>query len=237
MLDKNKSPFIVGVLNPKYFGEELDYLINNQPDIIEYRADLCDDINIEKISDQLKKISAELPGNPILFTLRDKSEGGKFNGSNAQRNEIYSAAMEFATAIDIESSLAGENDGIIKNAQAKKVTVVLSYHNFEKTPEKSELEKIIRKCFDNGADIAKIAAMCETKDEAEQLISLTAKHKNIAVVGMGKYGKVTRITAPAFGSVLTYAFTDNKESPVPGQLTVTELKEAWELAGIKNNDE
>jgi len=232
MLDKNKSPFIVGVLNPKYFDKELDYLINNLPDIIEYRADLCDIIEINAISVQLKKISAELSDMPILFTLRDKSEGGNFFGSNEQRNEIYSAAMEFAAAIDIESSLAFSACEVIKNAHAKGITVVLSYHNFEKTPRKSELEEIIKKCFDNGADITKIATMCETKNEAEQLISLTAKYENIAAVGMGKYGKVTRITAPAFGSVLTYAFTDNKESPVPGQLTVEKLKKAWELAGV-----
>ena len=236
MIDIEKSPFIVGVLNPKYFDKELDYLIEHQPDIVEYRADLADDLDVFLFKEDLIEINKKL-NLPILFTLRDKSEGGKFAGSNAQRNEIYSAAMEFAAAIDIESSLAGENDEIIKTAHAKGIAVVLSYHNFEKTPEKSELEEIIKKCFDNGADIAKIAAMCETKNEAEQLISLTVKHKNIAVVGMGKYGKVTRITAPAFGSVLTYAFTDNKESPVPGQLTVKELKEAWELAGIKNNDE
>jgi len=236
MLDKNKSPFIVGVLNPKYFDKELDYLINNQPDIIEYRADLADELDVFLLKEDLIEINKKL-NLPILFTLRDRSEGGKFAGSNVQRNEIYSAILELVNAIDIESSLAESVKEIIEIARTKNITIVLSYHNFEKTPEKSELEKIIKKCFDNGADIAKIAAMCETEREAEQLISLTVKHKNIAVVGMGKYGKVTRITAPAFGSVLTYAFTDNKESPVPGQLTVKELKEAWELAGIKNNDE
>ncbi|RLD07969.1 MAG: type I 3-dehydroquinate dehydratase [Chlamydiae bacterium] len=231
MLDINKSPFIVGVLNPKYFDKELEYLIEHQPDIIEYRADLADDLDVFLLKEDLIEINKKL-NFPILFTLRDKSEGGKFAGSNAQRNEIYSAILELVDAIDIESLLAQFAYEIIKTAHAKGITVVLSYHNFEKTPGKSELETIIKKCFDNGADIAKIATMCETKNEAEQLISLTIKYENIAVVGMGKYGKITRITAPAFGSVLTYAFTDNKESPVPGQLTVEELKKAWELAGI-----
>jgi len=52
---------------------------------------------------------------------------------------------------------------------------------------------------------------------------------------MGKYGRITRITAPVFGSVFTYAFTDDKNSAVPGQLTVEGLKTAWKLAGIRVN--
>ena len=234
MLDINKSPFIVGVLNPKYFDDELIYLKNNSPDIIEYRADLNDVINSDIIKSHFKKMSCEL-ALPLLFTLRDKSEGGSFSGTGEQRNEIYSQALEFVDAIDIESSLAKPACGIIKSARLRNILVVLSYHNFDKTPEKFSLEKITDSCFELGADMAKIATMCDSKEEAQQLISLTLKYNNIAVVGMGKHGRITRITAPAFGSVFTYAFTDNKKSIIPGQLTVEELRMAWELAGIKVN--
>ena len=234
MLDIKKSPFIVGVLNPKYFDDELIYLKKNLPGIIEYRADLNDVINIDIIKSHLKIISGEL-ALPLLFTLRDKSEGGSFLGTDEQRHEIYSRALEFVDAIDIESSLAEPACEIIKSAISKNILVILSYHNFDKTPENISLKKIIDSCFERGADITKIATMCDTKEEAEQLISLTLKYNNIAVVGMGKYGRVTRITAPSFGSVFTYAFTDNKKSLIPGQLTVEELKMAWELAGIIGN--
>jgi len=232
MLNIKKSPFIVGVLNPKYFDDELIYLKKNSPDIIEYRADLNDDI--DAIKSHLKILSAE-PALPLLFTLRDKSEGGSFSGTDEQRNEIYSWALDFVDAIDIESSLAKPACEIIKSARLRNILVVLSYHNFDKTPENILLEKIIHECFEQKADIAKIATMCDSKEEAEQLISMAIKYSNIAAVGMGKYGRVTRITAPSFGSVFTYAFTDNKESLIPGQLTVEELRTAWELAGIKVN--
>ncbi len=234
MLNINKAPFIVGVLNPKSFDDEINYLIYNQPDIIEYRADLNDVINVDIIKSHLKKISGELTL-PLLFTLRDKSEGGNFYGTDEQRNIIYSEILDLVDAIDIESSLAESSNNVIKTAHSKNIKVVLSYHNFEKTPELSSLYKIVDKCFERGADIAKIATMCKTKKEAEQLISLTVKHDNIAAVGMGKYGRLTRISAPASGSILTYAFTDSKDSPVPGQFTIEELKSAWKSAGIIRN--
>jgi len=234
MLNINKAPFIVGVLNPKFFDNEINYLINNQPDVVEYRADLNDVINIDTIKTHLKKISGEL-ALPLLFTLRDKSEGGNFSGTDEQRNIIYYETLDFVDAIDIESSLAEFSNNVIKTAHSKNIKVVLSYHNFEKTPELSSLYKTVDKCFDGGADITKIATMCETKEEAEQLISLTVKYNNIATVGMGKYGPLTRISAPTLGSILTYAFTDSKEIPVPGQFTIGELKTAWKSAGIRVN--
>ena len=231
MLNINKSPFIVGVINPKIIDDELNYIQKNQPDVVEYRADLNDVINVDIIKSHLKKISAELPL-PLLFTLRDKCEGGNFYGTDEQRNKIYSEILDLVDAIDIESSLAESSNNVIKTAHTKNIKVVLSYHDFEKTPELSSLYKIVDKCFERGADIAKIATMCETEKEAEQLISLTVKYDNIAAVGMGKYGRLTRISAPASGSILTYAFTDSKDSPVPGQFTIEELKTAWKSAGI-----
>jgi 3-dehydroquinate dehydratase-1 len=172
---------------------------------------------------------------PLLFTLRDKSEGGSFSGTDEQRNKIYSETLDFVDAIDIEASLAESSNNVIQTAHSKNIKVVLSYHNFEKTPELPSLCKTVDKCFEGGADIAKIATMCETKEEAEQLISLTVKYNNIATVGMGKYGPLTRTSAPAFGSILTYAFTDSKDSPVPRQFTIEELKTAWKSAGIRVN--
>ena len=234
MIDINKSPFIVGVINPRIIDDELNYIQKNAPDIVEYRADLNDVIDIDIIKSHLKKISSELTL-PLLFTLRDKSEGGNFYGTDEQRNKIYSEILDLVNAIDIESSLAESLNNVIQTAHSKNIKVVLSYHNFEKTPELSSLCKIVDKCFDRGADIAKIATMCKTKKEAEQLLSLNVKYNNIAAVGMGKYGRLTRISAPASGSILTYAFTDSKDSPVPGQFTIEELKSAWKSAGIKVN--
>ena len=234
MIDIKKAPFIVGVINPKIIDDELNYIQKNAPDIIEYRADLNGIINIDIIKTHLKKISSKL-ALPLLFTLRDKSEGGNFSGTNEKRNKIYSKALDFVDAIDIESSFAESSNNVIQTAHTKNIKVVLSYHNFEKTPELSSLYKSVDKCFDRGADIAKIATMCETKEEAEQLISLAVKYNNIAAVGMGKYGPLTRISAPASGSILTYAFTDSKDCPVPGQFTIEELKTAWKSAGIKVN--
>ena len=231
MLNISKAPFIVGVLNPKHFDDDLTYLSNHQPHIIEYRADFANYSDISSIKNHLTVIREKI-NLPILFTLRDKTERGNFSGSNLQKNNIFLSVINLIDAIDLEAALAGDNSEIIAIAKEKNLTVILSYHNFDKTPDLSALEIVINNSFDAGADISKIATLCDQKNDALRLLSLPVKFQNIATVGMGKYGPLTRVAAPALGSLLAYAFTDNSSALIPGQLTVEQLKLVWKLIGI-----
>jgi 3-dehydroquinate dehydratase-1 len=46
---------------------------------------------------------------------------------------------------------------------------------------------------------------------------------------MGKLGKHTRVIAPFYGSVLTYASIEDTMSAAPGQLPVNDVKKIMEL--------
>jgi 3-dehydroquinate dehydratase len=46
---------------------------------------------------------------------------------------------------------------------------------------------------------------------------------------MGRLGKHTRVIAPFYGSVLTYAAVDSEVSAAPGQFQVDEIKKILEL--------
>ncbi len=232
MIDLRKAPFLVGVVSPRTLEDDLNCLLKDAPDMIEYRADLGDTLNESRVVLHLEGIREVLPF-PILFTLRDKSEGGCFDGNDSLRASLYRAALPHVAAIDIETSNAGSLESIRTEAQLGDATLILSYHNFSETPPDALLEDVVDRALSLGADIAKIATMCATPEDAHRLLSVPLRHesKGIAVVGMGAYGRVTRIAAPAFGSLLGYAFTGTSDMPVPGQLTVTELREAWRLAG------
>jgi len=51
----------------------------------------------------------------------------------------------------------------------------------------------------------------------------------VCTIAMGKLGKHTRVIAPFYGSVLTYASVESTMSAAPGQLPVDELKKVMEL--------
>jgi len=212
---------LVACLNPQSLDEDLRYLSEHEPDIVEYRADLIQDHR--GIISQLK-ILGEKVNSPILFTLRDRMEGGNFSGGDLKRVSMYNSALPFVDAIDLEIM----NCHCLEELEDKSCkTIILSFHDFEKTPLLSDLDIVIKKAAEAKADIIKIAAFCGSEAEAERLLSLPEKYKNlrIAVVGMGPLGKEVRKSAPKFGSVLGYASTTS--AVAPGQLSVAELREAW----------
>jgi 3-dehydroquinate dehydratase-1 len=51
----------------------------------------------------------------------------------------------------------------------------------------------------------------------------------ICAIAMGKLGKHTRVIAPFYGSVLTYAAVESEVSAAPGQLQVDEVKKIMEM--------
>lgn len=79
---------------------------------------------------------------------------------------LLDAISHGAAFVDIEiEAPASFKQAIIAAARKKKCRVIISYHDFEKTPPAAALKEIIARCFADGADIAKIA--CLVRSEAD----------------------------------------------------------------------
>jgi 3-dehydroquinate dehydratase len=50
---------------------------------------------------------------------------------------------------------------------------------------------------------------------------------------MGEHGRVSRLLSPVFGCFLTYASLQRGGETASGQMTVQEMKRAYELLGLK----
>ena len=182
-------------------------------EVIEFRLDLMEKMDLPHLS-KLKKESQL----PVIFTLRKKSHGGKFEGSEREREEML---LEWMTLkpdyIDLEydSEFAGAID--------PSIAIISSYHNFEKTPE--DLEEILQKMDRFSPKIYKIATMARSSLDALRMLIFVKKHNNVAGMCMGEKGEVTRILAPIVGSPLTYASLGNKTAP--GQFDASELSKIY----------
>lgn len=109
-----------------------------------------------------------------------------------------------------------------------KTKIIISYHNFEKTPPNKDLEAKAKKMFDFGADIAKIAVFAKKPEDSIRVLSLlekfNMKNKKVIFLCMGEHGKITRMAGHLFGNYLTYAPLDAKDKTADGQITLKELK-------------
>lgn len=185
-------------------------------DVLELRIDLLD-VDARKILAQLKKLSL-----PVIITNRMKQEGGAWEGSEVERIQKLSSLLPLADAVDIELC-AEERDAVVKKAKSTGKTVIISTHDFQRTPELEVMMGVIGESFEAGADIAKLAVMPHSFEDVLRLLEVPLHSKGaVCAIAMGGMGRHSRVIAPIYGSVVTYGYVDSPTAP--GQFRVDELK-------------
>jgi 3-dehydroquinate dehydratase-1 len=64
-------------------------------------------------------------------------------------------------------------------------------------------------------------------------VSEASKKAKLVCVAMGELGKHSRLVSPVFGAFFTFASLDEKRKTAKGQLTIQEMKRAYEALGLK----
>jgi len=163
----------------------------------------------------------------IVATCRE----GKFIGS--ERAEMLLCAIEKGAAfVDVELEAEAELRHVIVEAARKKgCKVIISHHDFGKTPQREELEGIVAKCFEVGADIAKIACKANSDADNARLLGLLGSGQKMVVVGMGSMGRITRVVAPLLGAEFTFACLQKGRETAQGQIRVADMERALKEIG------
>lgn len=96
------------------------------------------------------------------------------------------------------------NTDLIRQAKDQKVTLIISYHNYEYTPPLPVLKKYIEEHFLMGANISKIACYCSNELELSRIFSLYYNQNALLALAMGEKGKISRLAALDLGAPFTY---------------------------------
>lgn len=168
---------------------------------------------------------------PILLTARHPREGGASRLSVTRRCELLEEFLPLASWLDVELRSASEMAGVLKAARSRQVATILSFHDFIRTPGQAKLAALPREATRLGADVCKIAVQLRNASDLARLLLLQARAKgNLATMGMGAFGKVSRLVLPLAGSCLVYGFIDRAQVPGqwPAELLARRLKEVSE---------
>ena len=156
---------------------------------------------------------------------------------NARKKLLLSAIESGASFVDIEVENRDEyKKEIISAAKTKGCAVIVSSHNYNRTPSGAELGQVIDWCFDSGADIAKIACKVNSEQDCARLFGLLDDNRKIVVVGMGKAGRIVRIAAPLLGSPFTFASLGNGKETADGQINKDEMAQILKILGETKNE-
>jgi 3-dehydroquinate dehydratase type I len=112
---------------------------------------------------------------------------------------------------------------------------IVSHHDNDKTPTIQDLNRILEREVSSGADVCKIVTTAKKIEDNLALLEFiqsASVRKKPVCFAMGELGKTSRLLSPVFGSFFTFASLDRGSETAPGQMTVQEMRTAYELLGL-----
>ncbi len=187
-------------------------------DLVEFRLDYMPGARPREL--------ATLGPLPAIFTCRRRADGGRWEGSESDRVALLQEAVDVGAAyVDVEMDAVG--------ALARKLATktIVSYHNFEETPE--DLAAIFAKMAALKPDLVKVVTMAQDIADSVRLFRLLREAALPTIAfAMGERGLVSRVLTRKFGGYLTFAALRRGAESAAGQLTAAELQSLYHYKEI-----
>jgi 3-dehydroquinate dehydratase type I len=173
---------------------------------------------IQPEPDEIKKLLAfEIP---VIATCRS----GIYNDDKRLKMLII-AAKNGATYIDIEiESDENYKKQLIDVARSCNCKIIMSYHNFNETPDIETLKTIVTQTKTYNPDFIKIVTKALITDDNSKIFSLYETEKKLIAFTMGELGKKSRIKSLQLGAPFIYAAYKKGQQSAEGQITLNALK-------------
>lgn len=207
-------------------------------DLIEWRVDaVADDIAL------VERLAQDSPL-PCIITCRSRDEGGEFGGDEQQRVSLLEhvglharpryldvelASFEKSANLRQKIKLAIQHPEQLRELDS---TLILSCHDFRGRPS-DLLRQVSRMAGEPACGVIKIAWMARSlRDNLEVFEILRARHKPTIALCMGSLGLMSRVLAPKFGALLTFATLRDTSATAPGQPTIRDLVQTYRFRSI-----
>jgi len=178
-------------------------------DLVEIWVDSMPTVKPEKIMRRFRK--------PLIIVNKGKEEHGSFCGTEKERIEILARYAAAGVAyVDLNVNTPKHYLREIFAKKNKRTKIILSLHDFTKTPALAVLKKARDKAFRAGAHLFKAAVFARTYEDNLTILRFLAEsrraRKPCVAHCMGKKGRISRLLAPLFGSYIIYAAPEIRSS-------------------------
>jgi 3-dehydroquinate dehydratase-1 len=217
--------------------EEVATVAAKRPDLLEWRIDFFDAIHrVDDVLAMARELRSGAGGIPILLTRRSQREGGEpIAIEEPQVVALYEALCRDGQVdlVDFEMGNAPAHVEQVREAARRAgLPLVLSFHDFQRTPGADDLRARFEQAQRLGADIAKVAVMPVTMEDVHTLLGATLQASRalpipVISMAMGPLGAVSRVCGGVFGSALTFAV--GAAASAPGQMPIADVRAALEV--------
>lgn len=187
-------------------------------DLVELRLDGVRDVDV----------AGALQGRtrPVIVTCRPVWEGGAFDGDEGTRRRLLNEAVALgAEFVDVERRATWRPD-----RRASSTQLILSDHDFNEVPR--DLSARVASMRAEQADVVKIAAMPQCAADCLTLSHAAGGQPATVIIGMGVFGRITRVLPSRFGSCWTFG-----GAAAPGQFSVDELSRQFHVRDVSADTE
>ncbi|VVC05779.1 3-dehydroquinate dehydratase [uncultured archaeon] len=220
----NKTCVSIGASSPRKLKSSLIKALSRS-DYAELRLDFLEPTQIPYCLNSIKKHLRR-----CICTLRPKSEGGKFSGTEKERISILKLIAEFDPyLLDVEYNTLKNKLMLYRFLKSRKVNLLVSWHDFSKTPNKEFLKNMVKRMSRFSKNI-KIVTTAQAINDTIRILTLyrqISPSTNLIAFAMGDYGRMSRILCTRLGSQFTYVSLGKPTAP--GQFSLEEMKSIFNL--------
>jgi 3-dehydroquinate dehydratase type I len=193
----------------------------------ELRLDHLEDFSQLEVS--LRQMLERLHAPQTIATCRREEAGGAFKGSVEEQAEILAAAVRAGCPwVDIEvESVRKAGPSLLQ--QFHPARVILSYHDYRRTPALGALYRQLARFPVDMVKVATRAQRLRDNLQIRQLLKTHQRHKpKLVAVAMGASGLPSRLLGLLWGSAVTYAAPGN-HALVPGQVAADLMRSVYRV--------
>lgn len=211
---------------------ELAAILPKRPDLLEWRVDcfeaIADTALVIETARRIKHAAGQVP---LLLTRRNVTEGGQAIALDEPAVvALYrqACAARCVDLIDYELSNPPQFlEELRAVSAAHGIAMVMSCHDFRRTPGMDALLDRFETAQRLGADIAKVAVMPADAQDVLTLLAATWRASQslripLISMSMGAVGAASRVTGWLYGSAATFAV--GQSSSAPGQIAIEDLR-------------
>jgi 3-dehydroquinate dehydratase type I len=205
--------------SPGELASKAELALSLESDLVEFRIDrLTKEASPRELEAELSVFAER-----AVFTVRSSAEGGGFKGSEARRLDLISRLAEMGPAyVDIELATARANKRWVKSLPGD-VARIVSWHDFEGTPELRALRPICKEELVQGSVAKVVTTAGSVEDNLTPLALCADEPGKVVSFCMGGLGTVSRLLSMRLGAPLAYASLPN-EAVAPGQLSISTMR-------------
>lgn len=214
----------IAAYNLEQLKRQINQAFDYGADYVEIRFDF---LNLSDM-DQAMSIANTI-NKKAVYTLRAPDEGGQFKGSISERIAwLKKLSASKPMLLDVELYTIKYNTYLADYLKEHNISLLVSWHDFEKTPPDAELTKVLYEMRTYSQNI-KMVTTAQTTVDSLRLLDLyeNASQLNLIAFAMGDAGVISRVLCVIIGNApFTYASLEKAISP--GQLTIKQMRKLYD---------